>query len=620
MKSNASNQTVNRERESPTPAIPLRTLVGRLLGLAWRYRVPSLLVTCWHTLLVALSVTGLGLSGLGIDVVRFHLDPQTLPPRWPLGWQPPAGWSPLQTLALIAGGMVVLALLHAGLKYWAAVATADLAQRILIRLRTDVYDKLQRLSFHFFDGAENSSLINRAAGDVQAVRTFVDGVIVKFLTVILSVVVYLAYMVSVDAWLTLACVATFPVLAWASVLFSRHVQPEYRLNSQLVDRLILKLSENVQGVHVVKGFAREGEEIREFRQRNQAVRDQKWRIFRWISLYQPASGLLPHLNMAVLLSLGGYLVIQGRLPLGTGLFVMATLLNEFTNQISQITSIANTVQSSIGGAERVFEILDTPIEIQSPPRPVRLQRARGRIQLEHVSFGYPGGPPVLHDLCLTIEPGECVGIVGDMGAGKSSLLSLLPRFYDPRSGWVRVDGHCVTDLHLDDLRRQVGIVFQESFLFSNTVEANIAFGNPQATTEQIERAARAAAADCFIAQLPDQYQTVIGEYGANLSGGQRQRLAIARALLLDPPILLLDDATAAVDAHTEHEIQEAIQDAMQGRTTLMVSHRVSTLCRADRIFVLQHGRLIQSGSHQQLVRRPGYYRQLVEMQFADAVA
>ena len=606
-----------RLSDESRPAPTQLALIRRLLAIGWKYRAGSLAVLAQQALLVALLLSGLGLTGLGIDVIRHALDPVSAAPRWPLGIAPPGNWTPLAVTGAIAAGILLVAALHAAAKYAAALTAGRLVQRIVVDLRSEVYEKLQRLSFRFYDANRSGSIINRVAGDVQAVRMFVDGVVIQVLSVALSLCVYLAYMFSVHVPLSLACLATTPLLWIGAVTFSRIVRPAYRRASDLGDDLVLNLSENVQGIHVVKGFAREQDEIEKFDRANRAVRDQKHGIFWRISLFQPIMGFLTQINMLVLLGYGGWLVIRGELRLGEGLFVFANLLQQFANQVGQITNIANSIQTSLIGAQRVFEVLDAKIEIIDAPDARPLAACRGEVRFEGVSFGYRADEPVLEDVSFTAMPGQRVAIVGQTGAGKSTLLSLIPRFYDPTSGRLTIDGHDARDLRLDDLRRQVGIVFQESFLFSNTVAANIAFGHPEATREQIERAARIAAAHDFVSKLPQGYDTVIGEYGSNLSGGQKQRLAIARALLLEPAILILDDATAAVDPETEQEIQTAMEQAMRGRTSFVTAHRLSTLRTADLVIVLDGGRIAQSGTHEELLQRPGHYRDAALAQIID---
>ena len=592
------------------------TLLRRLIGMGFEYRRGCVEMIAMHLGLVALTLSGLGLTGLGIDYIRSVIEPGSATPQWPFGIIPPASWSPMQVVLAISAAVMFAGVLTAMLRYFAAIAAARLTQRVLLRLRSDVYEKLQQLNFDFYDSGESSSIINRAAGDVSSVRSFVDGVIIKVLSVLLTLIVYLIYMLKVHVPLTLVCLCTTPLLWWGASRFSRIVQPAYRKASELGDAMVRTLVENLQGIHVVKGFAREPEEIERFRKANDAIQDEKESIFWMLSTWQPTIGFLTQVNLLILIGYGGWLVIQGEMALGSGLFVFANLLHEFANQVSQITAVANTIQASLVGSQRVFEVLDSPIKIVSPPNAIALTRARGEIVFDRVTFGYRPESPVLRDVSFTVRPGESLAITGETGAGKSTLLSLLMRFYDADQGAVRVDGHDVRALEIDSLRKNIGLVFQEAFLFSHTVAANIAFGRPDASLTDIQRAARIACADRFIDEMPDQYETLVGEHGANLSGGQRQRLSIARALLLDPPILLFDDATASVDPETEHEIREALDSAMQGRTTLVVSNRLSTLRRADRVLVLENGKVTAIGHHGELMHSSAYYRRLAELQFA----
>lgn len=598
-------------------------LILRMMKIAWRFKWGALWIVLLQSILLAMALSGLGLTGLGIDVIRESFDPKAQPASWPLGIAPPQDWSAMSRVGTIAAAVFIIAALRFFLDRTATVQKQVLVQKIIVHMRSTVYNKLQRLSFRFFDANESGSLINRVSGDVQAVRRFIDGVLVEVLMLVLSLAFFLTYMVKIHAWLTFWCLLTTPVLWVITVIFSRLVKPAYRRNRQLFDKAVLVLSENIQGVQVVKGFSRQDDEIDKFARANAAVSDQKNWIFWRVSSFVPGISLITQVNLVILLMYGGYLFMHYDpgagigIPLGGGLVVFSVLLQQFSSQVGNIAQIANAMQASLTGAARVFEVLDMPVTIQSPPDAVKLPRAKGAVRFDGVTFYYKDGSPALEHVNLEAKAGECIAVLGATGAGKSTLLSLIARFYDPQHGYVLVDGIDLRRYDVDDLRRNIGLVFQESFLFSNTVAMNIAFGHPEATREQIERAAGIAAAHDFVTQLPKGYDTLLTEGGANLSGGQRQRLAIARAVLLDPAILLLDDPTASIDPETENDILVAMNQAMSGRTTFVVAHRLSTLRRADRVIVLDKGRVTQVGTHEELISSGGHYQRAAELQTAD---
>ena len=613
-----------------------------MLGLTWEYKWGCIRIIVLQTVLLSFGMLGLGLMGVGVDYIRFQMAMHPAgaaiahaaaavpkPPQWPFGLQPPDSWSPLNTLAAISLAILLFAGVRSLLSMFYTIAVNQLLQgTIVVELRAKVFRKMQQLSFKFFDANASGTIINRITGDVQSVRSFVDGVMIQTLIILVSLCVYVVYMTGIHPQLTAACLATTPLLWFVTTAFSRRVRPAYVKVMTLFDDQVRTLVENVQGIHVVKGFARQEEEIAKFDRISNAVCDLKLWIFEQASMFKPLTDILTQVNLVVLLGYGGYLVVcheraadvetAAKVGISVGhLLVFAGLLQQFSGQVTNIATIADSMQQSLTGAQRVFELLDAPLELLSRPNAVRLPALRGEIRFENVCFRYKPEDIALENINLSVQPGQCIAILGTTGSGKSTLLSLIPRFYDVTSGRVLVDGHDVRDLDLDDLRRGIGIVFQENFLFSNTVRANIAFGAPDATPMQIEHAARLASAHEFIMEMPHGYDTILHEGAVNLSGGQRQRLAIARAILLQPAILLMDDPTAAIDSHTESDILQAMDHAMQGRTTFLVAHRMSTLRRADRIIVLDRGRIVQAGTHDELMNEKGFYRRAARLQLAD---
>ncbi len=568
--------------------------------------------------LLVLALVGLQLLGVVIDVIRHALDPTLQAPHYPFGWQPPTSWPPLRIVTVLSFAIVVQAALRAIITWGYNIATARLTQgEIVPDLRGQVYERLQRLSFRFFEVHGTSSIFNRVTGDVQNTRLFVDGVLLQGINMAVTLLAYAIFMWRIHPRLTLACLSFALPLAWLTQHYSARLRPRYLRNRELSDEMVARFTESVKGMQTIKGFAAEPQQTARFEESNNEVSAQQRRIFWDLSIFTPATQMLSQLSLVILFAYGGWLYVQGQIPLGAGLVVFAGLLQQFNGQVANVSTIANSVQQSLTAARRVFEVLDTPLGIESGPGARPAGRLSGNVVFDNVTFAYGADKPALRNISFDAKPGQVIGIFGMTGAGKSTLLSLIPRFYDPQRGAVLADGQDLRELDLDSYRRQIGIMSQETFLFSNTVSANIAFGHPGATQEQIEAAAKVARAHDFILGLPKGYDTVLGESGADLSGGQRQRLALARALILQPPILILDDPTASVDARTEHEIVSALRAAMAGRTTFIVASRLSLLRRADVILVLDEGELLQTGRHDELVRWPGMYRETALLQLMD---
>jgi ABC-type multidrug transport system fused ATPase/permease subunit len=490
-------------------------------------------------------------------------------------------------------------------------------------MRNDLYAHLLRLSFGFYDRHQTGQLMSRATVDLQSVRFFLGYGLTFFFQHVLTIVGVTGATLWLDWRLTLVSVAITPVIVVLAYRYSRVSHPVLREVQQKMADVATVAEENIVGVHVVKAFAQEPQEQAKFERRSDSVFDQSVLANRQRAVYVPLLSFIPLLAQAAVLLVGGRMVAAGSLTLGDfiafNLFVVMLIM-----PLRMLGMWIGQAQRATASGERIFQVLDEPEEIVDRPGAAELGDGEGRVEFEHATFAYGGGRPVLESIDLKIEPGRTVALIGHTGSGKTTLASLVPRFYDVTDGRLTVDGVDVRDVTRRSLRRTIGIVSQDLFLFSATVRENIAFGATAATDEQVAQAARLAQADEFIAELPEQYDTVIGERGITLSGGQRQRIAIARALILDPRILILDDATASVDATTEARIRLGLREAMRGRTTLIIAHRLSTIALADELVVLDEGRIVGRGTHEELITTNLIYREiyehgLLEREFADRV-
>ena len=524
-----------------------------------------------------------------------------------------------RVLGLSVGLLLALVLIKGIFTYFQGMWTETASQNVAYDLRNELQRKITLLSFSFHDQAQAGDLLSRAIQDVERLRFLTGRATFRVTEGIVLMIITAGVLIWMNPRLGLLSILAFPLLVFQSVRFGRRFRPlSLKIQKQMAV-LTTRVEQNLRGVKVVKTFAQEDAEIQRFEVENQAWFNLSSLSARMQSFSMPILDLVANLGSVLILWYGGRLVIQQQLSLGE-LVAFTTYMGQLVSPIRHLGMVLPAITIATSAAERVFQILDTIPEVQDAPDAVAIEIHAGRVQFEHVSFSYGKRTEVLKDINLEARPNQVIALLGLTGSGKTTLVNLITRFYDPTEGRIWIDGQDIRRVTINSLRSQIGSVLQETILFADTVRENIRFGRPDASEEEILEAARAAHAHEFILQMKNGYDTQVGELGVTLSGGQKQRIALARALLTNPRILILDDATSSVDSETEHLIQLALEKVMQGRTTFVIAHRLSTVQRADQILVLDKGRIVAAGRHDELLKSSSLYASIHEQQLKPKYA
>jgi ATP-binding cassette subfamily B protein len=491
---------------------------------------------------------------------------------------------------------------------------AVVSQKALQQLRRDLFQHLQKLSLSFFDTHPAGELMSRLTNDIDAINQAVSQNVTALIASVLSLGGIVVAMFVLNHWLALATLLVVPIMLWFTEFVAKYTRRGFRELQKRLGEMNSVMEEAISGQKVIKAFRRRDSVVEAFRQRNQEVYEAGVYANTYALLLMPLTNVLGNFFVIVLAGLGGWLALQGLVSVGT----IATFINYGQNYIQplrQLANMYNAIQAALAGAERVFEIVDTPPEVEDAPEAIPLESIKGEVQFDGVQFGYLADVPIIKNMSFAAKGGQTIALVGPTGAGKTTLINLLSRFYEIQGGSITIDGHDLRAVRKADVRRQLGIVLQDTFLFSESVMENIRYGRLDATDEECIRAAEMADADHFIRQLPQGYQTKLSERAGNLSQGQRQLLAIARAILADPAILILDEATSSVDTRTEARIQKALLRLMEGRTSFVIAHRLSTIRDADNVVVINDGEIAEQGNHHELLAKHGFYHHLYMSQF-----
>jgi len=515
--------------------------------------------------------------------------------------------------------MVGVYLLSSGATWLQQYLMVDVAQMTIRDLRTDLFAKLQTLSLRYFDRRSHGDLMSVLSNDVDTINNVLSQSVTQLISSFLTIVSVAVMMLVLNVWLALVTMIIIPLILMLAAFIGKHTIRGFREQQQTLGELNGIIEETITGQRVVKAYVREEEVTEDFEDANHRLRGAAIYAQTYAGLMGPLTNLVNNFGMGIVAFVGSWMAVGGLTTVG----VIASFVNysrQFGFPLNQLAQLYNTVQSALAGAERIFQLLDEQPELEDAPHALSLPSVHGDVVFDDVCFGYDRDVPVLKHVSLRTEPGQTVALVGPTGAGKTTIINLLTRFYDIDSGKILVDGQDIRDIKKGDLRRTLGIVLQDTFLFTGTVMDNIRYGRLDATDEEVIAAAKLSNADVFIHRLPDGYQTELSERGSNLSQGQRQLLAIARAMLADPGILILDEATSSVDTRTEVHIQQALLKLMEGRTAFVIAHRLSTIRGADQILVIDDGEIIERGTHQTLLAQEGFYYNLYMSQFKGKVA
>ncbi len=518
-------------------------------------------------------------------------------------------------------GLVRISLLLAGIYLFSSLVSmasgwvmAIISQRSLMKLRRELFEHMQTLSLGFFDGRMSGDLMSRLTNDVDAIGRAISQNVTSLISSAITLVGILVMMFALNVWLALASLVVFPVMVILTAVVGQRTRTGFRDLMAEMGSLNSIMQETITGQRVVIAFEQQESVNRKFDSSNDTVKKISVKTNTYAMLMMPLMSILSNANIAIVAGVGSWMTLQGMATVGL-IATFITYSRRFADPLRQFSNIYNSIQSALAGAERIFEVIDTVPELTDAPDAIAVDDFEGRVEFEDVDFEYVAGVPVLKGVSLKAEPGQTIALVGPTGAGKTTIVNLLTRFYDINDGSIRIDGTDIREIKKDDLRLQLGIVLQDVFLFSGTVMDNIRYGKLDATDEECIRAAELANADGFIRRLPKGYKTELSERAGNLSQGQRQLISIARALVADPAILVLDEATSSVDTRTEVQIQEAFRRLMRGRTSFVIAHRLSTIRRADRVLVIDDGEIIERGTHRELMEMKGFYYRVYMSQF-----